>query len=100
MKKGINIMIYTVFIAVIAVMGVTIHGQKKHVTSLTNQVKEQSAIIDSLLKRKMTIFDVQLHVTDKSRNVIHGRYNKGTINMPQERTYKLEIDSTNITINN
>ena len=100
MKKWINIVIYVVLVATIAVMGTTINGQRKHVTSLNNQVKEQSTIIDSLLKRRMTVFDVQLNVTDKSRNIIHGKYNKGTINMPQERTYKLEIDSTNIIISN
>jgi hypothetical protein len=63
-----------------------------------SRVKEQSVIIDSLLNRRMTVFDVQLNVTDKSTNKINGTYNKGTISMPQERVYKLEIDSVNVTV--
>ena len=55
-------------------------------------------MIDSLLNRRMTVFDVQLHVTDKSRFAIYGRYNKGTINVPNERRYELTIDSTNVSM--
>jgi hypothetical protein len=46
----------------------------------------------------MTVFDVQLNVTDKSRSTIYGRYNKGTISMPQEKTYKLEMDSMKVSV--
>lgn len=67
-----------------------------HRRSLAKQVKEQSAVIDSLLKRDQPLFDVQLYVTDKSVNKIYGRYNKGTISMPQERRYILEVDSVNV----
>ena len=69
-----------------------------HRRSLQKQVKEQSVIIDSLLQRRMTVFDVQLHVTDKSVNKIYGRYNKGTISMPQERKYILEVDSVSMSV--
>jgi len=44
--------------------------------------------------------DVDLYVTDKSVNKIYGRYNKGTITMPQERKYILEVDSVNMRIEN
>ena len=105
MKSWINIIIYIVLTATIAVMGAVINGNKKHVSAiknqvvtLNNQVEEQAAIIDSLLKRRMTVFDVKLIVTDKSVNKINGSHNKGTISMPQERVYKLEIDSTKITV--
>ena len=67
-----------------------------HRQSLARQVKEQSVVIDSLLKRDQPLFDVDLYVTDKSRNTIYGRYNRGTINMPQERRYILEVDSVNV----
>ena len=72
--------------------------QHKHVRSLQNHVKEQHMVIDSLRNRRMTVMDVQLYVTDKSKNTIYGRYNKGTITMPQEKTYHLEVDSVSIAL--
>lgn len=69
-----------------------------HRRSLQKQVKEQSVIIDSLLRRPKALVDVELYVTDKSVNKIYGRYNKGFITMPQERKYILEVDSTNVLI--
>jgi hypothetical protein len=94
----IKLAIYAVLIVAIVTLGALYAESRKHVVTLKAQVKAQGVIIDSLLARRMTVVDVKLNVTDKSRNVVHGRYNKGTINMPQERTYKLEIDSTNIGI--
>ena len=72
--------------------------EHSHRKSLQRQVVEQSAVIDSLLSRDRPLLDVQLHVTDRSRNVIYGRYNRGTIPMPQERRYILEVDSSTLTI--
>lgn len=83
--------------AVVTALSVTIASlEGNHRRSLARQVKEQSVVIDSLLKRDRPLFDVQLYVTDKSRNVIYGRYNKGTITMPQERRYILSVDSVNV----
>lgn len=61
-------------------------------------IVKQQATIDSLLRKRDTFIDVELNVTDKSRATIYGRYNKGTITIPQQRTYILEIDSTNVKI--
>jgi hypothetical protein len=97
-QTKIMMVIIAVLVAGLVTMSILCRSQKKHVSTLKMQVKEQSAIIDSLLNRRMTVFDVRLNVTDKSKSTIYGRYNKGTINMPQEKTYKLEIDSTNIAI--
>jgi hypothetical protein len=97
-KLWIKIMICAALAAAVITLSAMLGLSRQHVKTLQAQVREQSAIIDSLLMRRMTVFDVQLNVTDKSRNVIHGRYNKGTINMPQERTYTLEIDSMNISV--
>lgn len=83
-------------IASLAITAASLEGN--HRRSLQKQVKEQSVIIDSLLQRRMTVFDVQLHVTDKSVNKIYGRYNKGTISMPQERKYILEVDSVSMSV--
>lgn len=98
MKTWIKILIATILASAVCVMSVLYSESHKHVKTLKSQVQEQSAVIDSLLKRRMTLMDVDLYVTDKSRNVIYGRYNKGTITMPQERKYILEIDSTKIDI--
>lgn len=74
--------------------------QSSHLKSLKAQVAEQSAVIDSLLKRRMTVFDVTLNVTDKSTNKIYGRYNKGSIIMPSNKSYVLELDSISMNVGN
>lgn len=98
MKSWIKIAIYAVLAAAVAIFCALYAESNKHVTSLKFQVEKQATTIDSLLKRRMTLFDVTLQVTDKSKNIMHGRYNKGTMNMPQERTYTLQIDSSNFTL--
>ncbi len=100
MKTWLKIVIAALLCTGIAVMSVLYAESRKHVKTLKAQVREQSAVIDSLLKRRMTVFDVQLHVQAKSRNTIYGRYNKGTITMPQERKYILEVDSVNVRVKN
>lgn len=105
MKNWIKIAIDIVII--VCVMGasaaITILSEKlKSKTEVCAELKkrsdEQSRVIDSLLNRRDKFIDVQLHVTDKSRFAIYGRYNKGTINVPNERRYELTIDSTNVTM--
>ena len=84
-------------LAVITSLAITIATlEGAHRRSLAKQVKEQSVVIDSLLKRKPALMDVKLYVTDKSRNNIYGRYNKGTITIPTVKTYKLEVDSVRV----
>ena len=95
MKKWSWILIAVM--TVITMLSITVASlEGSHRRSLAKQVKEQSAVIDSLLKRDRPLFDVSLYVTDKSHNTVYGRYNKGTINMPQERRYILSVDSVNI----
>ena len=65
-----------------------------HNRSLKKQVKRQERIIDSLLTLNRNSVAIQLYVTDKSVNKIYGRYNKGTIQMPHEKVYLLEVDSS------
>jgi len=98
MKTWLKITIIAVLACAVAVMSTLYAESHKHVATLKKQVEEQSTVIDSLLKRRMNVMDVELFVTDRSRNVIYGRYNKGTITMPQERKYILEVDSVNIDI--
>lgn len=99
MKKWVWI-VWAVLAAATAVATTAASLEGNHRRSLQKQVKEQSAVIDSLLGRNQPLLDVKLYVTDKSRNVIYGRYNKGTISMPQERRYILEVDSVNMRIKN
>lgn len=98
MKTYIKIIIYAVLAILIAISVTLAVTTGKHNKSLRIQVEDQGRIIDSLLNRRMQVFDVQLYVTDKSKNIIYGRYNKGTISMPQERIYRLEIDSNSMVL--
>lgn len=95
-QKIVKITLY-VLIGLISIAcllsSVLVHNHNK---SLIKQVDEQTKIIDSLLNRRMKVVDVELYVTDKSKNIIYGRYNKGSIIMPQVRKYILDIDSTKI----
>ena len=90
--------VWIVLLAATAVASTAAALEGNHRRSLEKQVKEQSVVIDSLLNRNYPLLDVKLYVTDKSRNTIYGRYNKGYIAMPQERKYILEVDSVNMRI--
>lgn len=83
-------------VSTIITLSVVLWNTKVYCHHLKRQTEDQTVIIDSLLRRRMTVFDVTLSVTDKSRFAIYGRYNKGTITVPNERTYELKIDSTNV----
>ena len=92
-------------IITIAVLAITIvftsmgwNDARRNLKNAETTIEFQRSTIDSLLNRRMTVFDVQLNVTDKSRFTIHGRYNKGTISVPSERVYELKIDSTRINL--
>ena len=100
MKTYLKIIIYAAIAVVIATLLAVSITQGRHLKSLKIQVTEQSAVIDSLLKRRMTVFDVTLNVTDKSTNKIYGRYNKGSIIMPSNKSYVLEMDSVSMNIVN
>ena len=97
LKKWIWI-VWAVLAAATAVSTTTATLEGSHRRSLARQVKEQSVVIDSLLARDPPLLDVKLYVTDRSVNKIYGRYNRGYINMPQERRYILEVDSLNMRI--
>lgn len=101
MKKTliyVAVTVAAVAAATIAVLGVSLSGEKRRCSELSERVGEQAKVIDSLLNRREKFIDVQLNVTDKSKSTIYGKYNKGTITMPQEKTYHLEIDSSNVSI--
>lgn len=96
MRTWIKWIVIGVLVSAVTTLAAVCSLQHREVKTLRKQVEEQSAVIDSLLARRMTVFDVELHVTDRSRLNVYGRYNKGTINVPAEKTYRLELDSVKI----
>lgn len=95
MKKALWISLSVAAVA-ISILSIELGHNVMMCRHLKRQVADQTVIIDSLLRRRMNVFDVQMHVTDKSKFAIYGRYNKGTINVPNERRYILEVDSVNL----
>ena len=105
MKNWIKIAIDIVIIvcvigasAAITILSENLKSKTEVCAELKKRSDEQSRVIDSLLARRMTVFDVQMHIQDKSKFSIYGSHNKGTINVPNERTYTLEVDSINMKI--
>ncbi len=79
-------------------LAIALQGSCRQVRTLSLQVREQHQVIDSLLARRMTLMDIQMHVTDRSTSKVYGRYNKGTITLETAKRYILEVDSTSITV--
>lgn len=95
MKRIVKAVIITLLVVGAVTLAVMYVRERKLSMLLEQQIEHQGVVIDSLLNRRMQYVDVELWVTDKSKNVIYGRYNKGNITMPQERRYILVIDSVN-----
>ena len=101
MKKWIIIIIGGCALAAsaaIATLSVSLKSKAEMCAELKQRTKEQSRVIDSLLNKRDKFIDIQMHVTDKSKFAVYGKYNKGTIYVPSERTYELKIDSTSISM--
>lgn len=98
MKTRISLFAAAILLSCCATLAVALHGSRRQAALLEDRAREQQLVIDSLLGRRMTVVDVQMHVTDRSTSKIYGRYNKGTISVETERRYILEIDSTNFKI--
>lgn len=94
--KGFKIAIVIVMALAIGISAALLSESRSHVRTLKKEVEQQSVIIDSLLSRRMSVMDIQLVVTDRSKVYVFGRKNSGTINVPQERTYRLLVDSTSV----
>lgn len=96
MKRWISITLLMSAMCFAAVLATALQGSRKHLATALHQVEEQHRVIDSLLNRRMTYIDVQMHVTDRSTSKVYGRYNTGTITLETSRRYILEIDSMNV----
>lgn len=97
MKNKIKWIVAAAVAVVFVVVTTVAVMQRSKIRILKDRTKEQSEVIDSLLARRMHLYDVSLTVTDKSKYSV-GRYNKGTIAMPTEKRYILQIDSTSVRI--
>ncbi len=97
MKSKIKWIVAAVAIGMLVVVTTIAVMQRSKISVLQEMVKEQGEVIDSLLARRMHVYDVSLMVTDRSKYSV-GRYNKGTIAMPTEKRYVLQIDSTSVRI--
>ena len=65
--------------------------EKKQYFSL---ILEQNAIIDSMANNpaKSVTVQVEMEVADKSKFTINGKNNSGTINVPTEKIYVLQVE--------
>lgn len=79
-------------------------GATTTTTTILNskRIKEQSEMlagqqrtIDSLLNRRMTVFDVGLSVNDNSKMTIYGKKSEN-LTVPAAKTYILKLDSVSI----
>lgn len=66
-------------------------------------VEFQRETIDSLLalppaETQNIILELYMAVTDKSKVDVNGKGNSGTINVPTDRKYVVEVDSTSLNI--
>lgn len=98
------------WIVIVAVLALAMIGEAIGWNVCQNRSKErqqtidfQRAMIDSLVSRPPTedqyiTLDLNMAVTDKSKVDVNGKGNSGTINVPTERHYVVEIDSTSLNI--
>lgn len=85
--------------AVLACWGITTTTisalQGKRVKEQHQTIVHQSEIIDSLLNRRMNVFDVSLSVSDNSKLTVYGKKSEN-LQVPQTKTYLLKLDSVSI----
>lgn len=100
MKKWILIVLFIL----VAALGICITGwvgESKTVRAQSKHITEQSMVIDSLLNIPPAIaVTAGMTVTDKSKIDVNAKNNSGTVNVPTERVYVLELqlDSTKMTV--
>lgn len=101
MKKKI---IIAIIIAVLTGCNV-FTGYEWHKSFKTNKeyfnlIEKQSATIDSLVNNPATSIklDVSMQLTDKSKFEISAKNNQGTISIPNERKYLLEVQLDSVSI--
>lgn len=103
MKTKVFLIIIGILIAGVTATSIgwgTTHKQSKE---RLETIEFQRVTIDSLLalppaeSNELTI-ELKMDVTDKSHLTVNGKGNSGTINVPTERKYTIEIDSTSFNV--
>lgn len=88
-----------IIMAVLAGWGITTTTvaslQGKRVKEQSKVITEQSKVIDSLLNRRMNVFDVSLSVTDQSKLTVYGKKSEN-LTVPATKTYILQLDSVSV----
>ena len=86
MKKWIWIILAAYFagtITTISVLSFQLKSRTEVCDNLKERTAEQSRVIDSLLNRRMTVFDVQMHVRDQSKFTKFGKHPRQEIHAVQ-----------------
>lgn len=92
----IRLIIYIVLAFGITITSILYALTLKQNKVYAKRIERQDVVIDSLIARRMHVFDVKMTVTDKSKSVVYGKYNKGTITMPTEKIYILDFDTLQV----
>lgn len=95
-KTYIKLIIYALCVCALTALSILYALTKKQNIVYAQRIERQDVIIDSLIARKMHVFDVKMTVTDKSKSIVYGKYNKGQINMPTEKIYVLDFDTLSL----
>lgn len=101
MKTYIKIILIAIVAVIITGLATGVALQHKTIKQNNKTIDFQRETIDSLLAlppAESITLEVMLEVTDKSKLTVNGKGNSGTINIPQERHYVVEIDSVSMGI--
>jgi hypothetical protein len=96
MKKHIIYLIAIAIVAVWAGFATTASAiQGKRIKEQHQTIVHQSEVIDSLLNRRMNVFDVSLSVEDRSKLTVYGKKSEN-LQVPATKTYILKLDSVSV----
>ena len=96
MKKHIIYLIAIAIVAVWAGFATTASAiQGKRIKEQHKTIVHQSEVIDSLLNRRMNVFDVSLSVEDRSKLTVYGKKSEN-LTIPATKTYMLKLDSVSV----
>lgn len=96
MKNWIVLIVLVVLLLAVAYLAPVAVIQTKNVKALRVDCKAKQEAIDTLIRRKQSLFNVQFNVADNSKNTFKWQRNQGAINYTQEKTYWLKIDSISL----
>lgn len=98
------------WIIIVVVLAISIIGEaigwnisQNHSRERQSTIEFQRVMIDSLLalppaESQYITLELNMAVTDKSKVDVNGKGNSGTINIPSERHYLVELDSTSLNV--